>query len=124
MYLPTEGMALLIRLEDCVVDTFRPYVGTNFSFRCPEPPGAIVRLTLQEVRCGSSAPAEHPGAPAMVRRGGFFSLLFVVKAEAPPASGLYRLDHPDFEPFSLLLSRVSVPSRRPDDPPLFEAVFG
>jgi hypothetical protein len=124
MCFPTEGMAVLIRLEDCVVDTFRPYVGTNFSFRCPEPLGAIVRLTLQEVRCGPSAPAEHPGAPAMVRRGGFFSLFFVVKAETPPASGLYRLDHPDFEPFSLLLSRLSVPWGRPDDPPLFEAVFG
>ena len=124
MCFPTEGMAVLIRLEDCVVDTFRPYVGTNFSFRCLEPLGTIVRLTLQEVRCGPSAPAEHPGAPAVVRRGGFFSLFFVVKAETPPASGLYRLDHPDFEPFSLLLSRVSVPSGRPDDPPLFEAVFG
>jgi len=115
-------MALLILLEDCVVETFRPYVGTNFSFRCPEPPGAIVRLTLQKVRCGLQAPAEHPRA--MVRRGGFFSLLFVAETEMPPASGLYQLDHPDFEPFSLLLSRVSVPSRRPDDPPLFEAVFG
>ena len=33
MCLPKERMALLLRLEDCAVDTFRPYVGTNFSFR-------------------------------------------------------------------------------------------
>ncbi len=117
-------MALLIRLKDCLADTFRPYVGTGFSFSRPKPADGVVRLTLQEVRRHASAPTEQRGAPSMVRRGGFFSLLFVAETEMPPASGLYQLDHPDFEPFSLLLSRVSVPSRRPDDLPLFEAVFG
>ena len=67
---------------------------------------------------------EHPGAPWVVRLGGFFSLLFLAEAETSPLSGLYRLDHPDFEPLTLLLSRVSAPWRRPDDAPLFEAVFG
>jgi len=115
---------LLIRLEDCLADTLCPFVGTGFSFSRPKPADGVVRLTLQEVRRHASGPTEQGGAPSMVRRGGFFSLLFVAETEMPLAAGLYQLDHPDFEPFSLLLSRVSVPWRHPDAPPLFEAVFG
>ena len=115
---------MLIRLEDCQPDTFGPYVGTGFSFRDPRPAEGIVRLTLQEVRRHASAEGEQRGMSWTVRRGGFFSLLFAAETEPRFTSGLCRLDHPDFEPFSLLLSRVSVPGRRPDDPPLFEAVFG
>ena len=115
---------MLIRLEDCLADTLCPFVGTGFSFSRPKPADGVVRLTLQEVRRHASGPTEQRGAPSMVRRGGFFSLLFVAETEPRLTSGLCRLDHPDFEPFSLLLSRVLVPGHRPDVPPLFEAVFG
>ena len=115
---------MLIRLEDCQPDTFSPYVGTGFLFRDPTPAEGIVRLTLQEVRRYPSGDGEQWGMSSRVRQGGFFSLLFVGESETAPVSGLYRLDHPDFEPTALLLSRVSVPGRRLDDPPLLEAVFG
>jgi len=110
------------RLEHFVADTFRPYIGTSFSFRQSQQPDAIVQMTLQEVR--AAAAPERAEALASVRRGGFFSLLFVAETDHPPPSGLYQLDHPDFEPSLLLLSRVSAPWRRPQDPPLLEAVFG
>jgi hypothetical protein len=112
-----------IRLEDFVAAMFRPYVGTSFSFRFPGRSETKVQLKLQDVRA-ASAPSDLEGPPATVRQGGFFSLLFVAEAETAPASGLYQLDHPDFEPTALLLSGVSVPGRRSNDPPLFEAVFG
>ena len=115
---------MLIRLEDCQPDTFSPYVGTGFLFRDPTPAEGIVRLTLHEVRRHASAEGEQRGVSSTVRRGGFFSLLFVAETGTRLTSGLCRLDHPDFEPFSLLLSRVFLPGRRPDDLPLFEAVFG
>jgi hypothetical protein len=112
-----------IRLKDFVAETFRPYVETSFSFRLPERPETMVQLKLQDVRA-VSASFDLKGRPATVRQGGFFSLLFVAEAETTPASGLYQLDHPGFEPVVLLLSRVSVPSCRPENPPIFEAVFG
>jgi hypothetical protein len=118
------GSRYLIGLEDFAADTFGPYVGTTFLFRCGQPADAVVRLKLAEVRCTTPPPPTKPGAPHTVRSGGCFSLLFVAETEMPSASGLYRLDHPDFAPSELLLNRVSVPWRRAEEAPLFEAVFG
>lgn len=76
-------------------------------------------MKLQDV----SAPPS-PAGPVPVRRGGFFSLLFEAEVETWSAGGLYRIEHPDFESSTLLISRVSIPGRGPEDAALFEAVFG
>jgi hypothetical protein len=118
-----QNISMRIRIEEFVAELFHPYVGTRFSFRTPERPEAVVQLQLREV-CPAPAVFDPLRPPGNLRRGGFFSLLFVTESEIAPSSGLYQLDHPDFEPTPLLLSRVVAPRRPRDDPPLFEAVFG
>jgi hypothetical protein len=108
-----------IRLEDFVAETFSSYLGTSFCFRCPERPEGFLRLKLREVH-----PASGPAGPLPVRRGGFFSLLFEAEVETQSVGDLYQIEHPDFEPSTVLISRVSVPGRGPEDAALFEAVFG
>jgi hypothetical protein len=68
--------------------------------------------------------ASGPAGPLPVRRGGFFSLLFEAEVETQSAGGLYEIEHRDFEPSTVLISRVSVPGRGPEDAALFEVVFG
>jgi hypothetical protein len=108
-----------IRLEDFVAETFRSYLATSFRFRCPERAEGFLRLKLREVR-----EAPGPAGPLPVRRGGFFSLLFEAEVGTRSAGGLYQIEHADFEPSTLLISRVSVPGWGAQDAALFEAVFG
>jgi hypothetical protein len=115
--LGTELVA--IRLEDFAADLFQPLVGQRLSFRRPgNPPAERVEMELLQVR------ASRYGAPPGLRAP--FSLLFTLRDTAPlDPIGLHRLDHPDFEPCDLLLTRVQVPELdRRDGTMFYEAVFG
>jgi hypothetical protein len=108
-----------IRVEDFVAETFGAYLGTSFCFRCPKRSEGFLRLKLREVQAASGS-----ADPLPIRLGGFFSLLFEAEVETQSEGGLCQMEHPDFEPSTLLISRVSAPGRGPKDAALFEAVFG
>jgi hypothetical protein len=112
----------LVGLAELTADLFQPYVGQPVVFERPadsdtaeeEPPA---RMTLLEV---------HRGTPSPALRRTPFSLLFVMKDQAPLSLGLHRLMFPGCEPADLLLSRVTVPKYQAKDPTgmYYEAVFG
>ena len=93
-----------IRVEDFVAETFGAYLGTSFCFRCPKRSEGFLRLKLREVRAASGSADLLP-----IRLGGFFSLLFEAEVETQSEGGLCQMEHPDFEPSTLLISRVSRP---------------
>jgi Domain of unknown function (DUF6916) len=111
----------LVGLADFTADLFAPFTGQTLVFERPSAPDAPAaepaRMLLLEVKRGSPIPG--------FRRQPF-SLLFVMKDQAPLGAGLHRLIHPGIEPSELLVSRVTVPKYQAQDPKgmYYEAVFG
>jgi uncharacterized protein DUF6916 len=107
-------------LADFTGATLLPYAGQVFVFQRPAGPdgrpGGEARLVLLEVN-------QYPRQPGLSRDP--FSLLFVMKGQAPLEKGLPRLMHQDFEPFDIFLQRVTVPKYENIDPAgmYYEAVF-
>ena len=112
-------------LDEVQADTFLRYLGRTLMFRGSQAPqSSPTELTLVKVtRHSKPAGIESRGLTIQeMRPREPFSLLFEKKNDRPLGPGLQRLEHPDFENFELLLSRVGRPS--PDGAICFEAVFG
>lgn len=101
-------------------DALEPRVGEEFVFERPAnpdgTPAGVVRMRLASL-------ARLPRHELTER--GPFSIIFVLKDQAPLGMGLHRLLHPELEPFDMFLSRVMVPRLQRADPDgmFYEAVF-
>jgi hypothetical protein len=110
------------RMEQFNAGMFAAYRGTGFLFRAVDRTERAARLELVDVRGGDDS-IPH-GRLAQYRAP--FSLLFVLQEDIPLGPGLQRLDHADFAPCDLLLTRVAVPGGAGgrQTGAFYEAVFG
>jgi hypothetical protein len=109
-----------IGLAEFTAELFEPLLGQTLEFGRPAavggPGGAPARMTLIEVLRSESAP-DSPREP--------FSLLFVMKDQAPLGVGLHSLSLPGCESVELFISRITAPKYERKDPGgmFYQAVF-
>ena len=111
------------RMEQFTADVFAAYRGTNFLFRSSDRTSAAAQLELVDIQ-RSEKLMQDAHRPAQHRAP--FSLLFVLQDDPPLGAGLHRLEHADFDPCDLLLTRVAVPGHEGghNTRAFYEAVFG
>jgi len=120
-------MIMAQRLSEVTHESFERIVGQELTFLLAEDNAggdSAYRFVLEEVRVNQRlAEATNAGQPGSIYRRIPFSITLRAVEEPPFVQSVLRLDHPDFEDCSIMMTRVTIPGREPGIA-CFEAVFG